>query len=374
LVQRQQALSDKDLAPNAGQVLVVEQCSNAEVPFLVTLRQGRPYLVNEGRVNVRSGDTVEKGDIIGSEDLVVPRTTDIVQGLPRINKLFEASGAGLKSRLEELWKLEKLSGLSDFRAALAARDKFQMELVSEIQGAYLAQGVSIMSKHIEIVVKKMTETCKVLDGGGVTLSEDGLERYCDVEALQAVLGSSEIRVMPMLRGITQVGLDAHIMVAMGFREVDNVLTRAVLYGPMSHPMQGIKENLMVGKAISVGQNSDDAVSSKLLAVYRANQFQLTSMLSPYGRSKLEELEKNTETQVEIDHSTAAVDGYANVLLYGSRTSDSCRARGFLQELLASTPPPIDGSSTRSRVLLDFKNIPEWDRAPTLETSHCGRRR
>ena len=33
---------------------------------------------------------VKMGDILATEPLAVPRTSDIVQGLPRIDRLFEA--------------------------------------------------------------------------------------------------------------------------------------------------------------------------------------------------------------------------------------------------------------------------------------------
>ena len=37
---------------------------------------------------------VRKGDVLGTEPLVVPKTSDIVQGLPRIERLFEARARG----------------------------------------------------------------------------------------------------------------------------------------------------------------------------------------------------------------------------------------------------------------------------------------
>ena len=39
---------------------------------------------------VRDGNVVQMGDCLATEPLAVPRTSDIVQGLPRIDRLFEA--------------------------------------------------------------------------------------------------------------------------------------------------------------------------------------------------------------------------------------------------------------------------------------------
>ena len=63
----------------------------------------------------------------------------------------------------------------------------------------------------------------------------------------------EVEVRPLVVGLTEVGRDnSHVLMAMGFREVDNVLSNAVLKGTGRYAMDGVKENLMVGKAVSVG--------------------------------------------------------------------------------------------------------------------------
>ena len=41
-------------------------------------------------VQVKNGSVVQMGDILATEPMPVPRTSDIVQGLPRIDRLFEA--------------------------------------------------------------------------------------------------------------------------------------------------------------------------------------------------------------------------------------------------------------------------------------------
>ena len=41
----------------------------------------------------------------------------------------------------------------------------------------------------------------------------------------------QVQVRPLVMGLTEVGRDnSHVLMAMGFREVDNVLTSAVLHG------------------------------------------------------------------------------------------------------------------------------------------------
>lgn len=259
LVRRGDGLSaaPEDVAPLAGQVLFVEeeQAEDGSTAYVVTLRRGRAYLITgEGQVLVKTGSIASKGDLLGTEALVVPKTADIVQGLPKINKLFEALGENLHDRMELLYQAQLRSGLSSLAAAKAARDVIQQEIVDQVQTAYLDQGVNINGRHVELVVRRMTEKCVVLSGLGAALAPGMLVDYRDVEALMVLHPTGEVRVRPVVKGITKVGMDSHVMVAMGFREVDNVLTSAVLKGPLVHPVVGIKENLMVGKRINVGTN------------------------------------------------------------------------------------------------------------------------
>jgi len=260
LVRLKGPLSETDSAPVAGQVLQVEEVGPgdaSEHKFVVTLRKGRAYLVtSRGRIQVRSGDVVQKGDLLGTEDLVVPRTTDIVQGLPRIEKIFEASGGAMQERLAKLWEHERQHH-EDLVAAMNARNTIQQEIVAEIQSVYGEQGVSINSKHIEVVVRRMTDKCEILEGVGTSLQPGTLVDYVEIEALRALQPSGKIRARPVVRGLTSIGRDLHVLVAMGFREMDATLVGAVLNGSGRHRMQGIKENLMVGKAISVGNNFDN---------------------------------------------------------------------------------------------------------------------
>lgn len=138
-------------------------------------------------------------------------------------------------------------------AAKVAVRAIQVQLAAEIQSVYLEQGVTINSKHIEIVVRQMTGKCRVMNGAGL-LKPGSLVSYLDVEAVQALRPSASIVVRPVIRGITKVGLDTHVLVGMGFREVDNVLLSDLVQGPVLHPLSGIKENLMIGKPIDAGTN------------------------------------------------------------------------------------------------------------------------
>lgn len=63
---------------------------------------------------------VQMGDTIATEPQVVPRTSDIVQGLPRIDRLFEAAGNQHQDRIDEIFAEERRKS-SGLEAALRAR-------------------------------------------------------------------------------------------------------------------------------------------------------------------------------------------------------------------------------------------------------------
>lgn len=54
------------------------------------------------RLEVKNGSVVQMGDTLATEPLAVPRTSDIVQGLPRIDRLFEARKG--KNFWKKKWK------------------------------------------------------------------------------------------------------------------------------------------------------------------------------------------------------------------------------------------------------------------------------
>lgn len=255
LLRRHDPLSAKEHCPQPGQVLSIQEVNEESGKYCVLLRKAAAYLVtNKGNIQVKNGSVVQMGDILATEPMPVPRTSDIVQGLPRIDRLFEAAGGQHQKRIDEIFA-EEIQHRSGLDAAIHARFRFENELVSEIQSAYGEQGVGISSKHIEVVVRRMTEKCQILKGTsglppGTTL------QYAQLEALCALQPSGEVQVRPLVMGLTEVGRDnSHVLMAMGFREVDNVLTSAVLHGTGRHALDGVKENLMIGKAASVGSRT-----------------------------------------------------------------------------------------------------------------------
>jgi len=246
-------------------LLIQEDTDSGERGFWVTLRRARVHLVSpRGYARIENGNFVNAGHELGQEVMLVKKTADIVQGLPRVSRIFENNGDVYTHAL--CLKHDKFMalGMSNFEAALAARDELQLDLVGEVLSVYKSQGVTINSRHVEICVRRMTDLCKVTKVAGTMpskLTVGSLVSYSRIEAIMAMSSDCQVLVQPQVRGITQVGKDTHVLVGMGFREVDNIMAQDIATGPPTHRMEGIKENLMVGKRISVGTNQRSGAAS-----------------------------------------------------------------------------------------------------------------
>lgn len=101
------------------------------------------------------------------------QTSDIVQGLPQADKLFEGRPTlDVVTNLDILWRgyqqlYAELQGLSlteyTFAIAQTTLDQTQRRLLESLQSVYLAQGVRILDRHLEVVIRQMTGQGIVVD-------------------------------------------------------------------------------------------------------------------------------------------------------------------------------------------------------------------
>ena len=131
----------------------------------------------------------------------------------------------------------------------------QQYLVDEVQRVYRDQGVSIHDKHIEVIVRQMLRR--------VTVSEPGDSAFLPGEKVDARRYAEENRRLvesnkrpaegrPELMGITKASLatDSWLSAA-SFQETTRVLTEAAIEG-RSDGLEGLKENVIIGKLIPAG--------------------------------------------------------------------------------------------------------------------------
>jgi DNA-directed RNA polymerase subunit beta' len=131
-------------------------------------------------------------------------------------------------------------------------------LVNEIQDVYRLQGVKINDKHIEVIVRQMLQKVEITDPGDSTFLVGEQVDRAEFEAENDKRMNAGERVaiaMPVLQGITKASLQTHSFIsAASFQETTRVLTEAATAGKMDQ-LQGLKENVIVGRLIPAGTGS-----------------------------------------------------------------------------------------------------------------------
>ncbi len=287
--------------------------------YELLLREGRPYRVSSGAVlHVDESSLVQRGDNLVLLVFERGKTGDIIQGLPRIEELLEARkpkescvlakrpgttevvydqdenvevkviendgtvteypiSPGLNAivsdhqavaagemltdgpinpheLLEILfnWQREQVG---NFEAALNSFERVQHFLVNEVQSVYQSQGIDISDKHIEVIVRQMTNKVRIDDGGDTTMLPGELIELRQVEQVNeamSITGGAPAEYTPVLLGITKASLNTDSFIsAASFQETTRVLTEAAIEGK-SDWLRGLKENVIIGRLIPAG--------------------------------------------------------------------------------------------------------------------------
>lgn len=227
--------------------------------------------------------------------------SDITQGLPRVEELFEArkpKGLAIVSevsgtvKMEETKKKRTISVITDAGEevtydipfgsrikvsngdAISAGDEItegsvnphdiirikgvlgvKNYLLSEVQKVYRLQGVDINDKHLEVVVRQMTRKIKIEDSGDTELLPGTMIDMFDFDEENAkaeARGERPAQGRVALLGITKAALATDsFLSAASFQETTRVLTDAAIKGKVD-PLLGLKENVIIGKLIPAG--------------------------------------------------------------------------------------------------------------------------
>ncbi|MBE9040813.1 DNA-directed RNA polymerase subunit beta', partial [Oscillatoriales cyanobacterium LEGE 11467] len=154
----------------------------------------------------------------------------------------------------EVW-FEHLQPEGGYHAALVAFQKVQTFLVNEVQSVYQSQGIDISDKHIEVIVRQMTNKVRIEDGGDTTMLPGELIELRQVEQVNeamSITGGAPAQYTPVLLGITKASLNTDSFIsAASFQETTRVLTEAAIEGK-SDWLRGLKENVIIGRLIPAG--------------------------------------------------------------------------------------------------------------------------
>ncbi|MBR5423570.1 MAG: DNA-directed RNA polymerase subunit beta' [Clostridia bacterium] len=237
----------------------------------------------------------------------VTTTSDITQGLPRVEELFEArkpktlailariggtvsfvegkKGAenilitgeegreeytipyGFRKTVEEGDVVEKGRELTE--GSVNPHDILEVlgveavhnYLIREVQKTYRTQGVDVNDKHIEVIIRQMMRKVRVIEPGDTKLlpgasvdksefkaENAAVKAKAEAEGYEPILATCE----PVLLGITKASLATDsFLSAASFQETTRVLTDAAIKGKVD-PLLGLKENVIIGKLLPSG--------------------------------------------------------------------------------------------------------------------------
>ena len=141
----------------------------------------------------------------------------------------------------------------------------QAYLIQEVQRVYRQQGVDINDRHIEVIVRQMMRKVRVEEQGDTDLlpgSMGDVFEFEDANEAGAKKAAEEGREFepatytPVLLGITKASLATDsFLSAASFQETTRVLTEAAIKGKID-PLMGLKENVIIGKLVPAGSGMD----------------------------------------------------------------------------------------------------------------------
>ena len=269
--------------------------------------------------NLATGEKVEVGEAVGTiaaQSIGEPGTqltmrtfhtggvagSDITQGLPRIQEIFEArnpKGQAVITEIEGVVddiKLAKdrqqeivIKGANETKSYLASgTSRLKVEvgqsvergevltegsiepknylsvsglnatesyLLKEVQKVYRMQGVEIDDKHVEVMVRQMLRKVRIIEAGDTKLLPGSLvdiHNFTDANRDAFKERKRPATAKPVLLGITKASLETEsFLSAASFQETTRVLTDAAIKGKRDD-LLGLKENVIIGKLIPAG--------------------------------------------------------------------------------------------------------------------------
>ncbi len=242
----------------------------------------------------------------------VATESDITQGLPRVEELFEARKPKRVATLSEVSGTIKINEVKRFRNIVVSDDETKEEvtysvpmatkvlfkdgdhvnvgealtegsynlldvlrisgidalydyILREVHKVYHLQDIRNSDKHIEVIMHQMTRKIKVENPGDTSLLEgtviDVTQFDTENDAIQARIDAGEPMLRkaegsPILLGITKASLQTDsFLSAASFQETTKMLTDAAIKGKIDH-LIGLKENVIIGKLIPAGTGLD----------------------------------------------------------------------------------------------------------------------
>ncbi len=150
----------------------------------------------------------------------------------------------------------------------------QIYLLDEIQKVYESQGIAIHDKHFEVIIRKMSDKVMIEDEGNTSFIKDEVvSRIRFEEENKRVLAKGEKPATGKISilGITRAAIytDSWLSAA-SFEQTTNVLSSAAIKGSVDY-LLGLKENVIIGRLIPVTSQLIEKYYGKFLGKYADSQ-------------------------------------------------------------------------------------------------------
>ncbi|MBU1179143.1 DNA-directed RNA polymerase subunit beta' [Patescibacteria group bacterium] len=138
---------------------------------------------------------------------------------------------------------------------VAGGEAAQDYILKEVVRVYAIQGVSISSKHLEIIIRQMFARFRIKSPGDTILNQDKIvEKAILLEENERVKksGGREAEAKQLLMGISKVSLStSSFLSAASFQDTARVLITTATEGRRDI-LRGLKENVIIGRLIPAG--------------------------------------------------------------------------------------------------------------------------
>ena len=229
---------------HAGQLI-------AKTGHIFLYRKATTHLLNNQSIlHVQHGEIISKNQRLCSVFYSQSKTGDIVQGIPKIEEIFEA-------RKKSKYSLHELPIFSkDFlffeKKITKYLQSLQKSVVNSIQRIYCGQGIHISDKHIEIIVRQMTSNVVILEPGQTGLLSGEIVALHWVRRTNSLFTSNQVIYEPIFLGMTKTCLEtSSFLSAASFQETTRILSRAALQNQIDF-IRGLKQNVILGNLIPIG--------------------------------------------------------------------------------------------------------------------------
>ena len=150
----------------------------------------------------------------------------------------------------------------------------QLYLLNEVQQVYESQGIPIHDKHFEVIIRKMSDKVTIEDEGDTSFIKDEVVskiRFEEENKKIITQGGKPSTGKISILGITKAAIytDSWLSSA-SFEQTTSVLSSAAIKNQVDH-LLGLKENVIIGRLIPVTKDLIDKYYSKFLSKYANNQ-------------------------------------------------------------------------------------------------------